>query len=166
MAVNNMPVVHECGFTGCHKVIPFRFRYCKQHASIMSQEYRHDKQSTDSKLSKSSRNHYYNQFKRDKEANQFYHSKAWTQTRDYVKVRDMMISGASGRMLTDHNYIVDHIIPRRLCDNPLDDRNLWLLSRQEHNTKTKLEETMTDQQLKSMTKTKWKQLIKGDDVDG
>lgn len=166
MAVNNMPLVHECGYSGCHKVIPFRFRYCKQHASIMSQAYRNNKPSTDSKLSKSSRNHYYNQFKRDKEANQFYHSKGWTQTRDYVKVRDMMTSGVSGRMLTDHNYIVDHIVPRRLCDNPLDDRNLWLLSRKEHNTKTKLEETMTDQQLKSMTKTKWKQLIKGDDFDG
>lgn len=154
-----MPVVHECGYSGCHKIVPFRFRYCKEHYRLMSQQYSNKHLSQDSLLKRSSRNHYYNKFKRDKEANAFYHSKGWTNTRDYVKIRDMMISGASGHMLTDHDYICDHVIPRRFCKNPLDDRNLWLLSRAEHNVKTKLEESMTDNQLRTMTKEQWKRLI-------
>lgn len=137
-----------------------RFRYCKEHARLREMTQQPSSMSPDSRYAISSRNRYYNRFKRDKEANAFYHSKGWTSVRNYVKVRDMMISGISGKMLTDHNFIVDHVIPRRLCKNPLDDRNLWLLSRQEHNTKTKLEERMTDHQLLAMTKDDWRAKLK------
>lgn len=52
----------------------------------------------------------------------------------------MMTSGASGKVLSDHDVIVDHIIPRRLVDDPLDPSNLWCLSRSEHVIKTKVEQ--------------------------
>lgn len=70
-----------------------------------------------------------------------------------------MVSGASGQMLNDHDYIVDHIVKRDLCDDKFDMNNLWLLSRAEHNVKTKLEQQLSDDQIKNMTKTDWRRLI-------
>lgn len=146
-----MPIVHECQWLGCHKVCPAHQRFCDKHYAMWKQQW-HNAYDKDTKRIADRQ---YNNDRRDQEANTFYHSRQWTHTRDYVKARDYMTSGLSGRVLSDHDYIVDHIIPRRLCRNPLDSDNLWLLSRQEHNKKTKIEETLPDSVLVSMTKRDW-----------
>lgn len=146
-----MPVVHECNWLGCHRVCPAGHRFCDYHYQLSKQQW-HNAYDKDTKRIADRQ---YNNDRRDQEANAFYHSKRWTHIRDYIKARDYMTSGLSGRVLSDHNYIVDHIIPRRLCHNPLDTDNLWLLSRQEHNKKTKIEETLPDNILVSMTKHDW-----------
>lgn len=146
-----MSIVHECNWLGCHKVCPAGHRFCDYHYKLSRQRWKqsvsqHDKHVADRQ---------YNHDRRDQEANAFYHSKNWTHTRDFVKSRDMMTSGLSGRVISDHDYIVDHVVPRRLCRDPYDADNLWLLSRQEHNQKTKVEESLPDNVLVSMTKRDW-----------
>lgn len=150
-----MPLVHFCNWRGCQQIIPKDKRFCDEHQAL------HDKQWSPryTKQSKRMADKVYNHFRRDQEANAFYHSKAWTEVRDYVKQRDKMISGLSHRMLNDHDYIVDHIVPRRLVDDPLDAHNLWLLSRREHNRKTKYEEVFPDSVLKRLTADDWRQKL-------
>lgn len=106
----------------------------------------------------------YNEEQRDPVANAFYHSNEWTKLRDYIKRRDMMIDGSTGRSLTDHDYIVDHIVPRKYCDNPLDANNLWLLSRRQHNRKTMIEQAIADKpnginQLRHISRATWKRWL-------
>ncbi|WP_242362024.1 HNH endonuclease signature motif containing protein [Limosilactobacillus antri] len=152
-----MGKVHECAEIACHNVISFRYKYCNYHAALHKRQWLqyvadrpvdHDKKLVADKV--------YNHERRDQEANAFYHSIRWTRCRDYVKQRDMMLSGLSGRLLNDHDYIVDHIIPRRLCRDPFDPNNLWLLSRSEHNRKTKYEDKLPDSLLLSLTKDDWR----------
>lgn len=147
-----MPLVHMCSWLNCNKIVPKYQKYCDYHQQL------HDKRWSQryTKDDKRRADRVYNHVRRDQEANAFYHTKEWQSMRDHVKRRDMMRSGLSGRLLNDHNYIVDHIVPRRLCDNPLNPRNLWLLSRQEHNRKTKYEEVLPDSVLKTLTRDDWK----------
>lgn len=151
-----MPLVHECNWLGCHKVVKSGYRYCDYHKQL------HDKQWNESRdqSAKRTADLTYNHTRRDQEANAFYHTKAWTKTRDYVKARDMMTSGLSGRVLSDHDFIVDHVVPRRLCNDPYDTSNLWLLSRQEHNRKTKYEEKLPSGVLKKLTKDDWRHRLR------
>lgn len=150
-------LVHECNALGCHAVVLQGYKYCDKHYRehvakwSASRDQRH----------KRIYNKRYNQYERDQDRNHFYHSAEWTNVRDYVKLRDFMTSAVSGKVLTDHDYIVDHVIPLRLCDQSqrLDADNLWLLSRSEHNIKTKLERTMNNEQLKQMNKESWHKLL-------
>ena len=143
--------MHHCYHVGCHELLPFEVKYCRKHTinKIRTPE--------DSKRDK-----FYNQYKRDKEANSFYHSKRWTDTRNYVVARDMYVSGVSEEILNDKDIIVDHIVPLKLLSG--DDRyemsNLWLLSRREHNIKTKLEQSMKPNQLRHVSKDWWIKVIK------
>ena len=78
-----------------------------------------------------------------------------------------MTDGVDGRVLIDHNYIVDHVIPRRLSPDPYNIIILWLLSRRHHNIKTRCEEQMSDDKLKHMTRNDWRNLImKSGDTNG
>ena len=147
-----MPLVHLCNWNGCNEIIPVGEKYCQKHKKLHNQKWSNRYTKSDKKIA----DKVYNHTRRDQEANTFYHQKAWTETRDYVKQRDKMISGLSGRMLNDHNFIVDHIVPRRLVKDPLDTSNLWLLSRQEHNRKTKYEEALPDSVLVKLTRDDWK----------
>lgn len=149
-----MPLLHVCNWRGCNEIIPQNHKYCDYHYRLHLQSPRYQ-----NRIKKLQADRRYNHTRRDQEANRFYHSKRWTRTRDAVKNRDFMVSGASGQMLNDHDYIVDHIVKRDLCDDKFDMNNLWLLSRAEHNTKTKLEQKLSDNQLKTMTKTQWRRLI-------
>lgn len=146
-----MPRVHECNHLGCHEVVTYPNKFCTKHAQEHFDNWTKSINREDKLLSQQR----YNHDRRDQEANAFYHSMQWTRTRDFVKQRDMMCSGLSGRMLNDHDYIVDHIVPRRLCSNPFDVNNLWLLSRQEHNRKTKYEEKLPDKVLINLSKQDW-----------
>lgn len=152
-----MPLVHECQALGCHKVVSANHHYCDYH-------YQQHKAKWQATLKKNGRDRkvadkVYNHTRRDQEANSFYHGKTWTTTRNFVKARDYMTSGLSGRVLSDHDVIVDHIVPRRLCQNPLDTSNLWLLSRAEHNRKTEAEEKMSNAQLLHVSRDFWKQKL-------
>lgn len=149
-----MPMVHECNHLGCHAVIPSTEKFCQRHKQQEQQRY--SKYNHQLKLQSDKQ---YNLNRRDQEANAFYHSARWTRTRDYIKQRDYMTDSVDGRVLNDHDYIVDHVVPRRLSDDPYDINNLWLLSRRHHNTKTRYEEQLSDDQLKTMTKTEWRRLI-------
>lgn len=122
--------VHVCLEPRCQRVIPFNKQYCEEHAKLhvnhANKKYYQD----------------YNANKRDQVANAFYHSKQWQSVRNYVVNRDCYASAVSGQTLNDKNLIVDHIVPRKYCINPLDTNNLWCLSRREHVIKTKLEEAI------------------------
>ncbi|MBZ5993209.1 hypothetical protein KIJ10_01045 [Leuconostoc gelidum subsp. gasicomitatum] len=59
--------------------------------------------------------------------------------------------------------IVDHVVPRLVDESrALDESNLWLLNRGNHNKKTALEKRMTTEELKRMTKADWIKLLKAD----
>lgn len=138
-----MPMVHECNWLGCHKVVPSNHKFCDYHYKLHRKQW----QACQDHGAKLQADKQYNHNRRDEEANAFYHSARWTRVRDFVKARDYMTSGLSGKPLNDHDYIVDHVVPRRLCSDPYNESNLWLLSRAEHNRKTKLEQQMTDDDL-------------------
>lgn len=151
-----MAKVHQCGEIRCHRIIPFDQRYCDVHAKLHAHDAYHNvshKQRLESYKT-------YNREHRDQVANTFYHSQEWQRVRAYVVNRDMYASGVSGITLTDHDLIVDHVVPRRLCKDPLDTDNLWCLSRREHLAKTKMEKHIAgkpngDNVLKHLNRQKW-----------
>ncbi len=154
-----MAKVHQCGELRCHRVIPFNQRYCDIHAPL------HKHYAKVSHKDKLQAYKIYNRTQRDEVANSFYHDSRWTRVRNYVANRDMYTSALTGNAIPDEQLIVDHIIPRRLCDNPLDVSNLWCLSRKEHLIKTKLEEQIAqtnngDNKLKHMTRPIWIKYLK------
>lgn len=146
-----MPRMIHCYQPGCHTLIPADKQppYCSDHEA--GHEQVHSQAS----------NRHYNLYERDQQANQFYHSKQWQTVRDHVVSRDGYASAITGRVLLDKDIIVDHIVPRRLLGklSRLDSDNLWCLSRGEHNIKTHLEESMTDNQLKHVSKQWWTKVI-------
>lgn len=145
--------VHVCDERGCRAIIPLTQRYCDKHKPL---HYKYSKVSHQDKLRY---NRQYNANQRDQAANSFYHSKQWRHVRDYVSNRDMYIDGASNMTINDKQLIVDHIVPLRLCQDPLDTANLWCLSRHNHNIKTKMEQNMSDNQLKHVGKKWWIKVI-------
>lgn len=124
--------VHYCDEIGCHKIIPFDQRYCDQHAKL------HQWQHVDHKQAYK----HYNRDHRDHQADSFYHSKQWQAVRNAVVNRDYYCDAVDGMVIKDQDLIVDHIVRRDLCDDPLDPSNLWCLSRHHHWIKTKLEQAM------------------------
>lgn len=154
-----MPKVHQCSEQRCHKIIPFNHRYCDVHAPL------HKTYSNVSHKDKLQAYKVYNHTQRDEAADAFYHSTQWTNIRNYITNRDMYTSAVSGRVIPDAQLIVDHIVPRRLCDNQLDANNLWCLSRKEHLIKTRIEEQIAkkhngDNILKHMSTKTWTRYIK------
>ncbi|WP_270392335.1 terminase small subunit [Limosilactobacillus fermentum] len=152
----DMAKVHQCGEIRCHRIIPFDQRYCNVHAKLHA----HDAYHNVSHKQRLESYKIYNREHRDQTANAFYHSKEWQRVRAYVVNRDMYASGVSGITLTDHDLIVDHVVPRRLCKDPLDTDNLWCLSRREHLAKTKMEKHIADKPngdnvLKHLNRQKW-----------
>lgn len=154
-----MPRVHICNEHGCRKVVPLKQRYCEEHAKL-HQPFQD--------VTKEERHRYYKSYNannRDHQANEFYHSKQWTTVRNYVVNRDMYSSAVTGRVLGDHDLIVDHIIRRDICDDPLDTSNLWCLSRSEHAIKTKIEHDMLAKPngkniIKHMARDRWIKYIR------
>lgn len=153
-----MVKVHMCEEPRCHNIIPFNHRWCDVHAS---QHMRFNKISHDQRLEMYKK---YNAERRDPEANAFYQSKQWKAVRAFVVNRDYYTSAISHRVIPNKQLIVDHIVPRRLCDDPLDTDNLWCLSRGEHTIKTRLEESIAakpngDNKLKHISKSWWQKAI-------
>lgn len=132
--------VHICNERGCRKVVPLNQRYCEEHYKE-HQPYQ--------SVTKQERRRYYKEYNandRDQQANDFYHSTQWTTVRNYVVTKDMYTSAVTGRVINDHDLIVDHIVRRDVYDGDLlDVDNLWCLSRSEHAIKTQLEESIIKQ---------------------
>lgn len=145
--------VSHCNERGCRRLVPQGERYCDEHAKKHRWTGGNKKQSKD---------YYkrYNEISRDQEANSFYHSKEWKTVRDYTVARDMYTDQVTGRVSDE--LICDHIVPRRLlsADEQLDTSNLWSLSRGTHTIKTRMEQHMTDVQLKHCSKEWWKKVLK------
>lgn len=159
---------HECYQRGCHVLCKPGHDWCSKHEQLHKQEQlkRLAKyhQTDQYKQYHKQWQREYNKYDRDPIANKFYHSPQWTKVRDYVKRRDLMIDGSTGRALSDHDYIVDHIIPRRYCRDPYDADNLWLLSRRQHNRKTLIEQAIENKpngvnKLKHISRGIWKRWL-------
>lgn len=159
---------HECWHQSCHRLCEPGHDYCSIHEAQHKQEQLerlakyHNTEQYQEYHKQWQRE--YNHNERDQVANTFYRSTQWTKVRDYVKRRDTMIDGSTGKALSDHDYIVDHIIPRKYCDNPLDANNLWLLSRRQHNRKTMIEQAIADKpnginQLRHISRETWKRWL-------
>lgn len=152
--------VHMCGQRGCHTVVPIKQRYCDVHAPFhkyIPKPVSHEQRLLYYK--------HYNRFERSEEATEFYSSAKWKRVREYVASRDLYTSAVSGRVIDDHDLIVDHIVPRRLCQNPLDMNNLWCLSKGEHTRKTILEQKIAEKKngdaiLKHATKKWWLKVLR------
>lgn len=160
--------IHECWYRGCHELCKPGHNYCPKHDEEHKQQritaLKRYKSSKAYQEYNAKRYRKYNEQDRDPVANAFYQSSRWAKTRDFIKQRDMMVDGATGRVLSDHDNIVDHIVPRRLCKDPFDANNLWLLSRKEHYRKTQIEETIAtksngDNMLRHISKATWRKWL-------
>lgn len=152
-----------CNERSCRKVVPLNHRYCEEHYKEHQPFNTVTKQESEEYHKKYYRE--YNRSKRDNQADEFYHSKRWTTVRNYVVNRDMYSSAVTGRVISNHDLIVDHIVRRDMCDDPLDTSNLWCLSRSEHAIKTKIEQDMLAKPngknvIKHMTRDRWVKYIK------
>lgn len=102
-----MPRVRRCRRSGCHVMVSVDSSnpYCSEHASL------YDEQRGDSKQNY---NRAYNAFKRDKEANEFYHSSDWKDVRSMILQRDHYLCQECKRNGIIHQgNTVHHIIPLR-----------------------------------------------------
>lgn len=151
--------VHRCCHRGCKGLIPQSDRYCSKHKGDA-------KRYTDRvhQAVQASGNRQYNQFQRDPVTNRFYHSREWQAVHQQVLLRDMYTDQVTGLpMLSGERFIVDHIVPLRLCDTTeakLDPSNLWCISSSMHNVKTKMEQSMTDNQLRHCSKAWWTKVLR------
>lgn len=144
--------VSHCNERGCRELVKQGERYCSKHKAL------HQWSGGSKKVTK---DYYrrYNEVSRDEEANSFYHSQQWKTVRDYAIARDMYTDQVTNEVSDE--LIVDHIIPRRLLskDEQLDTSNLWSLSRGTHTIKTRMEQHMTDNQLRHCSKDWWKKVL-------
>lgn len=145
--------VSHCNQIGCRKLVPQGQRYCDEHAKLHQWTGGNNQQTKD---------YYkrYNKVNRDQEANDFYHSQQWKTVRDFVVARDIYTDQVTHEVSDE--LIVDHIIPRRLlsAEQQLDTGNLWSLSRGTHTVKTRIEQHMTDNQLKHCSREWWNKVLK------
>ncbi|QBX93945.1 HNH endonuclease [Lactiplantibacillus plantarum] len=123
-----------CKRLGCKAMIPYDQTnpYCEKHRQDYH-EYQRPSRSVDQR--------HYNLTRRDQEANQFYHTRAWRQLSLLVKRQAMMTCECCGHTaLTKGKLLVDHVVPRRIDKRcQLDRDNLWVLCYSCHYWKTQLE---------------------------
>lgn len=127
-----------CRKYGCNKQIPYDRSnpYCDQHADLYK-EFVKPKPTYQRKQSQRQ----YNRFKRDKEANRFYHTKAWSSLSYGLKQQAMFTCQCCGHTSIKTGYlVVDHVIPRRIDKRKqLDRDNLWVICKRCHFYKGLLE---------------------------
>ena len=166
--------VHRCNWVGCRVLCQQGDKFCPLHqvandkqrehyAQELSQslkgtrKLRHDNQVAQQK---------YDELSRDTDATAFYHSKQWVKLSRYVKVKASYTSEVSGRLLSDNDCQVDHVVKRSLLPKEqwYDTSNLWLISRREHQLKTAIEAKMIrdgkSNVLKHLDKSWWKKVIR------
>lgn len=162
--------VRRCKFQGCRKLIPFDESYCDAHAIVMASK-AVDKEIEQKRLESMSQGYraserhtrYSNSEHSHELGHAFYQSTQWARLSARVKVRDLYTDSVDGLVYGKGELIVDHVTPRLIDESrALDESNLWLLNRENHNKKTALEKKMTPEQLKRMSKDDWIKLLKVD----
>lgn len=100
--------------------------YCDKHRSLA--------RPVKSTKTKRQANKMYNMYKRDKEANAFYHSREWANMSKSIKRQGFNTCECCGRTFDKKGYlVVDHIVPRRVDKSrQLDSNNLWILCKKCH----------------------------------
>ncbi|WEV36226.1 HNH endonuclease signature motif containing protein [Lactobacillus sp. ESL0677] len=126
----------RCRYATCNNLIPKSgIPYCKLHAYLYHPY----------KFKCKHRAGYYRQYnrlKRDPIANQFYHSKEWRQLSDRLRKQSFYTCQVCGRTKDGSSMlVVDHIIPLKVQPSlRLTRSNLWVLCKECHYWKTKLEQ--------------------------
>ena len=165
--------VHRCNWVGCRELVPQGSKFCGLHEVSNQRQREHYQAELSKSLAGTRRERHLNQVSqakydaevRDKDAVAFYHSRRWVRLSKYVKVKQGYISEVSGRLLSDSNTQVDHIIKRSLLPKEqwYDQDNLWLISRREHQLKTAIEAKMVrdgkSNVLTHLGKEWWKKVI-------
>ena len=150
----------ECSKPTCNELIQYPERYCPKHK--LEQEQQREQERKEKSYQK---NKLYNQHNRNKEANSFYQSKQWKQTRNYIINRDNYICQVCGEPINNRK-IIDHITPRRIDKSKeLDENNLWTLCYRCHKLKTDIEEQIINSpnginKIKHISKDNWIKYIK------
>lgn len=148
----------ECSKPTCTELIQYPNKYCVKHK--LENEQQREKERKEKSYQKMK---LYNQHNRER--NDFYQSKQWKQTRNYIINRDNYICQVCGEVITDRK-IIDHIIPLRCnVDKQLDENNLWTLCYRCHKLKTNLEEQIINSpnginKIKHISKDNWIKYIK------
>lgn len=130
--------VRRCRYSTCNRLIPRSgIPYCKQHASLYKPHV----------FTRKHRKGYfkdYNANKRDPIANQFYHSKEWKRTSARLRKQAFNTCSICGRSKDGSSQlVVDHIIPLKIEPRlKLSEDNLWVLCKECHYWKTKLEKNI------------------------
>ena len=157
--------VHRCAEIGCRELIKLGWDYCDKHYQQRMNKY--------VKMSNANREQYaktlrgqaktaehardYDATRRQELHSGFYNSKQWNKVSDYVKHRDGYSDAINGMLWSKGDLIVDHIVPRRLlpAEKQLDKDNLWLLTREQHNHKTSVENKLNENVLKHAKREWW-----------
>lgn len=126
-----------CRKPDCDVKIPFEQDnpYCANHASMWHQQTPYVRQHS------KQRQKFYNRYKRDKEANKFYHTKQWANLSQVVKKQAYFTCECCGHTYDKPRHLItDHIVPRRIDKRKrLDRDNLWAICSECHYWKTRLE---------------------------
>ncbi|KGH98045.1 HNH endonuclease [Oenococcus oeni] len=135
-----------CHKYGCNNLIPYSQDnpYCNEHSDLYK-PFVKPKPTYQRKQSQRQ----YNRFKRDKEANKFYHTKAWSSLSLAMKQRANYTCECCGRTSTKQGYlVVDHIVPRWIDKRrQLDKDNLWVICKRCHFYKGLLEKKVYQENL-------------------
>jgi len=160
--------MRRCKYQGCRKLIPFDESYCDAHAIVMASK-AVDKEIEQKRLESMSQGYraserhtrYSNSEHSHELGHAFYQTTQWARLSARVKVRDLYTDSVDRLVYGKGELIVDHIVPRLIDESrALDESNLWLLNRINHNKKTALEKKMTPEELKRMSKNDWIKLLK------
>lgn len=109
--------------------------YCTNHASMWHKPTPYARQHSKQQQK------FYNKYKRDKEANSFYHNKQWEHLAKLVKEQAYFTCECCGHTYDKPRYLIsDHIVPRKIDKRKqLDRDNIWCICQECHYWKTKLE---------------------------
>ena len=145
-------MVHRCNFIGCRVLCQQGDKFCPLHQVANDKQREHYQQELIQNLKGTRRERHLNQQAqtkydaevRDQDATAFYHSRRWVKLSRYVKLKVSYTSEVSGRLLSDNDCQVDHVVKRSLLPKEqwYDQDNLWLISRREHQLKTAIEAKM------------------------
>lgn len=162
--------LHRCAEVGCRELIKLGFDYCDKHYSKRISAYQVVQAKADALASQTLRGQHdkaeyfkqYSETVRPELGHEFYQSKQWERISLYIKQRDMYVDAVDGKVYDQGNLIADHIIPRRLLAKyeQLNMDNLWLLSRSHHSHKTAIENKMSDEKLKHLSRDWWIKVLK------
>lgn len=155
--------MRHCRYKSCRVLVPFDESYCSTHILVIASQDK-DKELQEQQLREMSQGYqqaerhtrYANSTRAEELGHEFYQSVQWRRLSARIKIRDLYIEAVDNRVYGNNELIVDHIIPRRTAPElSMSERNLWLLSREHHNSKTAQERFMSDDELRQMTREDW-----------